>query len=126
VSSEVLAVAAFDHQIGCAANLFARRRPILSDENKQTIMRRLRRAVAWGRLRLPFGLRTLLGLLLVIGGILGFLPILGFWMIPVGAVLMALDVPPLRRRLRSWLHQRIRPRRQWQGRTRLTREKEDR
>jgi hypothetical protein len=36
-------------------------------------------------------------------------------MIPVGLVLIALDVPPLRRGLRSWLHNGIRPRRRWQG-----------
>jgi hypothetical protein len=35
-------------------------------------------------------------LLLIVGGSLGFLPILGFWMIPLGLVLLAQDVPPLR------------------------------
>lgn len=37
-------------------------------------------------------------------GFLGFLPILGFWMIPLGVVLLATDIPPLRRRLMLWLH----------------------
>ena len=92
---------------------------ILSDGNKQTLLRRLRRAFAWGRVRLRFGMRSLLGLLFVIGGIFGFLPVLGFWMIPVGLVLIALDVPPFRRRLRSWLHNGIRPRRRWHGRTQI-------
>ena len=32
----------------------------------------------------------------VVGGMLGFLPILGFWMVPLGLALLALDVPPLR------------------------------
>jgi len=88
-------------------------------------MRQLRRAFAWGRLRIRFGFRTLLGLLLVIGGMLGFLPVLGFWMIPVGLVLIALDVPPLRRRLRSWLHNGIRPRRRWQGPKRIGHSKDE-
>jgi purine-cytosine permease-like protein len=44
-----------------------------------------------------------LGILLVAAGFVGFLPILGFWMAPVGAVLIALDIPPLRRRLSRWI-----------------------
>ncbi len=41
--------------------------------------------------------RIALGVAFVIGGLLGFLPVLGFWMIPVGLVLLARDVPRLRR-----------------------------
>jgi hypothetical protein len=47
------------------------------------------------RRRVPPGLRLILGLLLIVGGILGFLPILGFWMIPLGVAVAALDVIPL-------------------------------
>ena len=47
--------------------------------------------------------RTVLGVALVIGGILGFLPVLGFWMIPLGVAFVALDVPPARRRLDGWM-----------------------
>jgi len=32
-------------------------------------------------------------LLLIAGGFVGFLPILGFWMIPLGLVLIAQDIP---------------------------------
>jgi len=64
-----------------------------------------RRAVEWGE-KVPWGLRTLLGTVLMIGGVFGFLPILGFWMLPVGAAFIALDVPPWRRRLLSWLNER--------------------
>jgi hypothetical protein len=53
---------------------------------------------------LPPVVRGLLGVLLVLGGLLGFLPILGFWMAPIGVVLLATDIPPLRRRLMHWLH----------------------
>ena len=42
-------------------------------------------------------LRVPLGVLLVLGGLLGFLPVLGFWMVPLGLVLLALDVALLRR-----------------------------
>lgn len=41
--------------------------------------------------------RVPLGLLFIIAGFLGFLPILGFWMVPLGLVLLALDVALLRR-----------------------------
>ena len=37
------------------------------------------------------------GLLLIAGGFLGFLPILGFWMIPLGLILLAKDIPFLKR-----------------------------
>lgn len=59
-------------------------------------------AVRWGERKVPYGARTALGALMVVGGFLGFLPILGFWMAPVGAALIALDVPALRRRLLAW------------------------
>ena len=44
---------------------------------------------------MPRGLRLVLGLLLIGGGVLGFLPILGFWMIPLGIAVADLDVRPL-------------------------------
>jgi len=62
----------------------------------------LSRGIIHGERRLPWGLRSLLGILLMIGGVFGFLPILGFWMIPLGAALIALDIPPIRRRLVAW------------------------
>jgi hypothetical protein len=65
-----------------------------------------RRAMRYGRRRLPRGVRALLGLVLIMGGVLGFLPILGFWMIPLGVGLLALDVPPLRRWIEHWLKRR--------------------
>lgn len=47
--------------------------------------------------------RLPLGGLLVVGGFLGFLPVLGFWMIPFGLLLLAEDYPPLQRTLRRGL-----------------------
>jgi hypothetical protein len=37
--------------------------------------------------------RIPLGLLLIFGGIFSFLPILGIWMLPLGLLLLALDLP---------------------------------
>jgi hypothetical protein len=39
--------------------------------------------------------RLPLGIVLILAGIVGFLPILGFWMIPLGLIVMAKDIPPL-------------------------------
>lgn len=41
--------------------------------------------------------RITMGVALVIGGVAGFLPILGFWMIPVGLAILAIDIPAVRR-----------------------------
>lgn len=46
---------------------------------------------------LPPIVRGIMGLLLCVGGVLGFLPVLGFWMIPLGLALLATDIPPMRR-----------------------------
>jgi hypothetical protein len=42
-------------------------------------------------------LRISIGILLVIGGILGFLPILGFWMIPLGILILSYEFAMVRR-----------------------------
>lgn len=43
-----------------------------------------------------FWARLPLALLLIAGGVLSFLPVLGVWMLPLGFLLLAVDVPPLR------------------------------
>lgn len=40
--------------------------------------------------------RVPLGILLILGGIFSFLPVLGIWMLPMGLLLLALDVALLR------------------------------
>ena len=55
------------------------------------------------------------GGLLILGGLFSILPILGLWMLPLGLLLIAQDVPPLRRasgRLLAWI-ERHRP--HWLG-----------
>ena len=39
--------------------------------------------------------RIVIGVLFLIGGLLAFLPVLGLWMIPVGLLLLAIDLPVL-------------------------------
>ncbi|GGE45256.1 hypothetical protein GCM10007276_23020 [Agaricicola taiwanensis] len=41
--------------------------------------------------------RTLLGIALVCGGLVGFLPVLGFWMVPLGLIILSVDMPVVRR-----------------------------
>ena len=56
-------------------------------------------------------LRKIVGILLVIGGLFGFLPVLGYWMIPLGLALLAVDWPWARRLSRaliSWWGQWVR------------------
>ncbi len=55
--------------------------------------------------------RKTVGVALVIGGLLGFLPVLGYWMLPLGLGLLAVDWPVARRayrRLLSWWGRRVR------------------
>jgi hypothetical protein len=67
-----------------------------------------------GRGEMRFGSRTLklprsatariaVGTGLVCGGILGFLPILGFWMVPLGLLVLSQDLPSVRRWRRSMI-----------------------
>jgi hypothetical protein len=68
----------------------------------------------WLKQRLPASplLRVPIGILLVIFGLLGFLPILGFWMAPLGLTILAIDFPPARRlgrRLMVAIGRRFRP-----------------
>ena len=54
-------------------------------------------------------IRIGLGILLVALGLLGFLPILGFWMIPLGLLVLSVDLPIVRRwrrQLTVWWHRR--------------------
>ena len=58
------------------------------------------------------------GLALMIGGVFSFLPILGAWMLPLGLMLLAADIPPLQRPMARFAHwclgllERVRRRRQ--------------
>ena len=55
--------------------------------------------------------RVVIGVALILGGVLGFLPVLGFWMVPLGLLVLSVDLPPvrrLRRRLDLWWERRRR------------------
>ena len=67
-------------------------------EQTDTLFNRIRRRV----MRYPRWFRTAAGIALIIGGFLGFLPILGFWMIPLGIVVLSYDIGWIRRRRRRF------------------------
>lgn len=55
------------------------------------------RFVAWLRKPSSRLVRIPLAILLIAGGIFGFLPVLGLWMLPLGLLLFAQDVPMLQK-----------------------------
>ncbi|MFW7266786.1 hypothetical protein ACMAUO_02320 [Gluconacetobacter sp. Hr-1-5] len=58
---------------------------------------RLRGAIHWLRVPSRRPMRILASFVLIVGGLLSFLPILGLWMLPLGLILLAEDVALLRR-----------------------------
>lgn len=58
---------------------------------------RLRRATIWLLQPQARWVRLPAGGLLVLGGVFSILPILGIWMLPLGLVLLAEDIPLLQR-----------------------------
>ncbi len=54
--------------------------------------------------KLPVGVRSLVGFMLIAAGVVGIvMPLLGFWMAPLGVMFIALDIPPWRKRVEAWL-----------------------
>jgi hypothetical protein len=66
-------------------------------------------------------IRIPVGLLCIVGGVFSFLPVLGIWMLPLGLLLIAYDVPVLRRPvaqftiwgMAKWVSFRLWLRRKW-------------
>ena len=67
----------------------------------QGMRRRVLRALVTIRARVPYGLRSVLGVLLCIGGVFAILPVLGLWMLPLGILVIGLDVSEYRQRRRG-------------------------
>lgn len=72
----------------------------------KAVKRRILRTLVWIRAHVPPGLRLLLGLVLMAGGVFAFLPILGLWMFPLGFAVAAMDIRPIW----HWLRDRRRDR----------------
>lgn len=70
---------------------------------------KLRRMVQWMRQPSARWVRIPAACLLMLGSLLFFLPLLGIWMLPLGLVLLAEDIAPLRRitgRVLAWIEHR--------------------
>ncbi|MCZ6888007.1 MAG: hypothetical protein O7H39_05875 [Gammaproteobacteria bacterium] len=76
---------------------------MLASEFKRRIAAITYRSLRWGEDRVPTGIRTLVGILLMAGGVFGFLPVLGFWMFPLGVGFVALDLPWTRHYILAWM-----------------------
>ena len=66
--------------------------------------------IAWVLAHDKRRLRTPIAFLLILGGLLSFLPVLGIWMLPLGIMLLAVDIPLLRPTVSAAM---IRTRRRW-------------
>ena len=65
--------------------------------------------VSWVRKPTSIYVRIPLAFLLVVGGFLSFLPVLGLWMLPLGLLLFAQDVPILQKpmaRMLGWIERK--------------------
>jgi hypothetical protein len=80
------------------------------DRRLERLIRRLPRhrqaSVRWLRGPAARWVRVPLGILFIVGSLLFILPVFGLWMLPVGLLLLAEDVPALRRP-RGWVLDRI-------------------
>jgi hypothetical protein len=59
------------------------------------------RFIRWLRMPSSFAVRLAIAVLLILGGIFSILPVLGIWMLPLGLLLIAQDVPFLQKPLVS-------------------------
>nr|ALS89317.1 MetaGeneMark_Unknown Function [uncultured bacterium] len=64
---------------------------------------RVSQSIRWLRKPSSFAVRLVVALLLIVGGFFSFLPVLGLWMLPLGLLFIAQDVPILQKPLVSAL-----------------------
>ena len=83
------------------------------DRIEQHLPNWLARFLHWLRQPSMLIARILVVLLLIVGGLLAFLPLLGIWMLPLGLIIIAQDLPFLQPplvRFFQWIE------RKWEGR----------
>lgn len=73
------------------------------DRLEQELPRGARRVIQWLREPSARWVRIPMGALLILGGVFSILPVLGLWMLPLGLLLLAQDIPFLRRPIRKAL-----------------------
>ena len=80
-----------------------RSQPLTADELKMMVAAITVLLLRWGIRRVPVGVRSVFGILLMVAGVFGFLPIIGFWLFPIGVAFVALDVPWTRQHIHDWM-----------------------
>lgn len=86
------------------------------DELEQEVPDRVARAIQWLRSPASRWVRIPLGVLCIAGGFLWFLPVLGIELLPIGLLLIAQDVPFMKKpvgRSMLWLVNQWRALREW-------------
>ena len=78
-------------------------KPLTSEELKVMVAAITLLLLRWGIRRVPVGVRSIVGILLMIAGVFGFLPIVGVWMIPLGLAFIGLDIPWTRHHIHNWM-----------------------
>lgn len=73
------------------------------DRIEQALPTGLRRSIRWLRAPSSRWVRIPAGIALIVGGVFSILPVLGLWMLPLGLLLLAQDLPFLRRPTRRGL-----------------------
>ena len=73
------------------------------DKIDQRVPESVSRFMRWLRKPSSLIVRWLIALLLIVGGVFSFLPVLGLWMLPLGLIFIAQDVPVLQQPLVSAL-----------------------
>lgn len=91
------------------------------DRIELILPRPVRRPLSWLREPSSRWIRIPIGILLIVGGVFSLLPLLGLWMLPLGLILLAQDIPFLRRPTRRallWIERRVLRWRQFRRRAR--------
>ena len=89
------------------------------DQLEREVPASVTRAIRWMRTPPARIVRLPLGILCILGSFLWFLPVLGLWFLPLGLLLIAQDLPFLRRpvgRMTLYLIDRWRHLRKWWAR----------
>lgn len=76
---------------------------VTSEEFKTMVAAITVLVLRWGIHRVPVGVRSLVGILIMIGGVFWFLPIVGIWCLPLGLAFVALDIPWTRQHIHDWV-----------------------
>jgi len=96
------------------------------DKLEQAVPDSVTAAIRWMRTPQARAVRLPLGILCILGSLLWFLPVLGLWFLPLGLLLIAQDVPFMRRpvgRMTCYLLDRWRHLQEWWSRRKDARAK---